>query len=374
MKIPFRKIKQDLNTYKLSLVEKEDVLKSINLYMAENTVVQQSFSLNLFIRKNYMIPAIIIALLLATSGGTVAAAENSLPGDILYAVKLNVNEKVMSAAAVSDDAEADVQAKFVERRLQEYNKMLDKKVWSAEKEKQMADRLTVYQAKTSALIERLRAEGKSELADNIYDRMLAKVKSFEEFASMVKNASEEKGGSKMPEKIREMRNNLSGLDEVEKTPEGLKVSAEKHIRNATDSIAKLVEVYEAKKTTVEGTLKTYIESSLTEARDYLAQAEAKFSANEYQDAKELAKTSMQLAIKSRNFVNMVEHANGMMSEKKLEKLEAWKEKIENQDEQLQEGSQSGNKERNGVLREERKQEGEDSKEIEKAETEDEDNN
>lgn len=79
MKIPFRKIKQDLNTYKLSLVEKEDVLKSINLYMAENPVVQQSFSLNLFIRKNYMISAIIIALLLATSGGTVAAAEDSLP-------------------------------------------------------------------------------------------------------------------------------------------------------------------------------------------------------------------------------------------------------------------------------------------------------
>lgn len=226
----------------------------------------------------------------------------------------------MSAAAVSDDAEADVQAKFVERRLQEYNKMLDKKGWSEEKEKQMVDRLTEYQAKISALIERLRAEGKSELADNIYDRMLAKVKSFEEFASMVKNASEEKGGSKMPERIREMRNTLSGLDEVEKTPEGLKVSAEKHIRNATDSIAKLVEVYEAKKTTVEGTLKTYIEISLTEARDYLAQAEAKFSGNEYKDTTELAKTSMQLAIKSRNFVNMVEHANGMMSEKKLEKL------------------------------------------------------
>ncbi len=327
MKIPFKKIKQDFKTTQLSLSEKSVLLKSINLYMTENPIEKMVFSFDLLLTKNYMIPAIIIALLVATSGGTVMAAENSLPGDPLYAVKLNVNEKVMSALAVSDDAEADVQAKLAERRLNEYNKMLEKNKWSAEKEQQMTDRLQQYQDKTLALIERLRAAGKNELADDIYDRMIARANSFEEFVEMVKKAYADKPDSKLDEKVKEMRKRAEEQDE-DVTPEGLKVSAEKHIRNAKDAIDNLIAVYDLKKDKIDIRLKTYIENSLAEAKDYLAKAEDKVIKEEQKDASELAKRARQMAIKARNFVNMVENAGDEISEKKLEKLEdlkSWQE-------------------------------------------------
>jgi len=323
MKSNIKKIKADFEKTVLSSTEKKEMFKTINLYMAENPSTKRIFSLNLLLTKNYMIPAIIIALLLATSGGTVAAAENSLPGDFLYPVKLHFNEKIMEVAAVSDDVEADVQAKLGERRLREYNKLLEKNKWTEEKEQQMANRLETYQEKTLALIERLRAAGKNELADDIYDRMVANVNSFEEFVTMIKAANEGKSKTELDAKVRGLRELAENKDE-DVSPEGLKVSAEKHIRNAKAAVEKLLEVYDLQKDKVEARIKTYIENTLAEAREKLAQAEDKFVKEEYKDASDLAKEAMHLALKGRNFVNMVEKAGADIGEKKLEKLEGLK--------------------------------------------------
>lgn len=65
--------------------------------------------------------AIIIALLLG--GETSFAAEGALPGDVLYPIKIHVNENVQELVAVSDEAEAKVQAKFATRRLEEAEKL-----------------------------------------------------------------------------------------------------------------------------------------------------------------------------------------------------------------------------------------------------------
>jgi len=320
MKILSRKIKHEFNNIKLSTSEKKEMLKTINLYMAENPAIKQVFSFQLLLTKNYMIPVVIIALLLATSGGTVAAAENSLPGDLLYSVKLNVNERVMSATAFSDEAKADFEAKLSERRLQEYNKMLENKKWTEEKEKQLTEKLASYQEKTLALIERLRAAGKTELAYDIYDRMVARANSFEEFVDMVKKSNAEGTPTQFNDRVRELKDELKNKDE-NIGPEGLKVSAEKHIRNAQAAIAKLSEVYDAQKATMADRLKTYIENEMAKANTELSKAQDAMGQEAFKDASESAKQAMQIAIKARNFVNMIENADGKMEDKKLEKLE-----------------------------------------------------
>lgn len=60
---------------------------------------------------------IIIAILLG--GGVSIAAQQSLPGDALYSVKVNVNEKVVALAKVSDEAKANWDARLAARRLEE---------------------------------------------------------------------------------------------------------------------------------------------------------------------------------------------------------------------------------------------------------------
>jgi hypothetical protein len=58
-------------------------------------------------------------VLLTTGSVTVVGAEHSLPGDLLYPVKVGVVEEIVAALSVSPEAGADWAVERVERRLQE---------------------------------------------------------------------------------------------------------------------------------------------------------------------------------------------------------------------------------------------------------------
>ncbi len=64
---------------------------------------------------------IIIILLVAivASGGVSVAAEHTVPGDLLYPVKIHVNENVRAAAAVSGEGNAAWETRRTERRFEE---------------------------------------------------------------------------------------------------------------------------------------------------------------------------------------------------------------------------------------------------------------
>lgn len=62
--------------------------------------------------------ALAVAVILASTG-VASAAEQSLPGDPLYTVKINVNERVRGALALSQTSQAAWELERVERRLQE---------------------------------------------------------------------------------------------------------------------------------------------------------------------------------------------------------------------------------------------------------------
>lgn len=70
------------------------------------------------LRPKYMpLIALILAAVLG-GGGTVAAAQNDLPGQSLYGVKL-ASERVAEALTVSDESKININVKFAERRTQE---------------------------------------------------------------------------------------------------------------------------------------------------------------------------------------------------------------------------------------------------------------
>lgn len=57
--------------------------------------------------------------LLVVSSGTAYAAQGALPGSPLYAIKINMNERVETALAVTPEAKIQVNAKLAERRIDE---------------------------------------------------------------------------------------------------------------------------------------------------------------------------------------------------------------------------------------------------------------
>ncbi len=60
-----------------------------------------------------------LLLFVIAGTGTVSAAQGALPGDLLYPIKVSVNEKMEVALAPTPAARAQVQAKLAERRVDE---------------------------------------------------------------------------------------------------------------------------------------------------------------------------------------------------------------------------------------------------------------
>jgi hypothetical protein len=71
-----------------------------------------------FMEKKF-VPALCLAVLLVATGGTSLAAENALPGDLLYPVKVGLNEQVRSLTAITPEAKAKFALEITDRRLKE---------------------------------------------------------------------------------------------------------------------------------------------------------------------------------------------------------------------------------------------------------------
>ena len=76
-------------------------------------------ALNLYSKKKNMFISLITFLSLVLAGGTSFAAESSLPGDVLYPIKIYVNENVESAVTIGAQNEANLQLALIKKRLEE---------------------------------------------------------------------------------------------------------------------------------------------------------------------------------------------------------------------------------------------------------------
>jgi hypothetical protein len=110
-----------------------DELGRHQITTARGHVIRKTF-------KKPMIIGLIVALVLG--GGTAFAAEATVPGDILYPVKIHVNEEVRSAFAVSDEAEARLQAEFAAERLKEAEELAARHELNAEVRLDLETRFT----------------------------------------------------------------------------------------------------------------------------------------------------------------------------------------------------------------------------------------
>lgn len=70
-----------------------------------------------------MFVAIITGLSVIFAGWASIAAESSVPWEILYPIKIHVNESVQSAFAVSAESEAKLQLSFIEERFKEKSEL-----------------------------------------------------------------------------------------------------------------------------------------------------------------------------------------------------------------------------------------------------------
>ncbi|MBI1971351.1 MAG: hypothetical protein HYS52_00690 [Candidatus Wildermuthbacteria bacterium] len=119
------------------------------------------------------------AILVLTGGGITLAAEQALPGDPLFPVKITVNEGFRTILALSDEAKADIELIKTERRLQELEKLA---VQGKLKSKIAADVNTRVEKQTTAAADsglKLKAKGNLEGAAKVFSDLEAALKTHE---------------------------------------------------------------------------------------------------------------------------------------------------------------------------------------------------
>jgi len=123
----FKKGIDELKNLSLSENEKNTIRHNLSMYADFNLPAKKSpfniFSISSNKRLLSLIASSLVVLL--TCSGVAFASENSLPGDILYSVKINITEPIREAMATTPLKKAIVHAKLAERRLSEAEKLFN---------------------------------------------------------------------------------------------------------------------------------------------------------------------------------------------------------------------------------------------------------
>lgn len=102
-----------------------------------------------------LIPTIVIVLVAVVFGSTSAYAEKAIPGDSLYGMKVNVNEKVAGVFSITKEEKTEWQERLVERRLDEATKLVsDNKFTEKERvilENQIKSQIEVFSTNVKEL-------------------------------------------------------------------------------------------------------------------------------------------------------------------------------------------------------------------------------
>ncbi len=103
---------------------------------------------------------VIMFFVVVGAGGTSFAAQNSLPGDILYPIMVNINEGVKSAL-LSGTAQIEYEVKRAKNRVEEAKKLVVEDRLSPEIKDQISVRLSSHVFKVQKEVENLAKSGKS---------------------------------------------------------------------------------------------------------------------------------------------------------------------------------------------------------------------
>lgn len=114
---------QRLNQIQLSATDRKRVRAELEAYADANKPTASPWIGVLSPLQKLQKPALVVATLFFIVGGISLAAEEALPGDSLYAVKLNINERVMGLASLNDISDAENESRITSRRIAELEEL-----------------------------------------------------------------------------------------------------------------------------------------------------------------------------------------------------------------------------------------------------------
>ncbi len=126
------------NDVRMSPTEKERMRAYVNEYMSftpklvpeePRTRLQNIFS---YLRRPAYASVAIALIIFSTTGGVAYAAERTIPGDVLYGVKIHITEPARTVLSTSHKKKAEWHIRLAERRLEEAVILVDREKLNAE--------------------------------------------------------------------------------------------------------------------------------------------------------------------------------------------------------------------------------------------------
>jgi len=227
-----------------------------------------------------MVIALIITLVL---GGSVSfAAESTRPGDILYPIKVGVNEEVGDWLAISNQAQAKWDARRAERRLEEAEKLavegrLDAAV-RAEIESRFASHAQAFQERA----EKIEAKQNSGAALEINSDFEASLRAHERvLAQLASEETNNRGEAGLL--LAEVRSRLNATAEARTNVEARVIAAEANAES---------------KAAAEGKFKA-AENKINEVRGFITQVKSAVSADAYVQAQAKLKVATDVVLRGK---------------------------------------------------------------------------
>ena len=233
-------------------------------------------------------PVIAIILIIALVGGGSAsvAAQQALPQDILYPIKININEKVRSALAFSPEAKAEIEVELAEKRVEEAEQLAAEGRLTKAAQAQVEQNFDRHAAKIKEKIEQFSAQGKAEKALELASNLEASLKAHEQILNQL---SLKKGNENVKKLALEVKTKSEEAgdwraEEESKIKTGVDVKAAvlgrlKAVQNKIEEVEKFID-----KAKVSAEVKTMAEDKLKIAKDLKDKVEVQIEAQEYNEA------------------------------------------------------------------------------------------
>ncbi|MBI2035862.1 MAG: hypothetical protein HYT12_04275 [Candidatus Liptonbacteria bacterium] len=249
-------------------------------------------------------PIILIVLILFAGGtGVSIVADNSLPGDALYGVKVGVNENVRLALAISEESRGTLSGKLADRRLAEAEQLIAESRLNAELALKIKTNFKKHADKIVKISSDLEAKNKLESVGEVNSEFEARLRAHERVLAEFRVTDPELQGE-VSALLELVRNNISTANSASIGVEAKLVaaggpeieSAAKGKLKATESKIKEVESFIAKskaKSKPETTLDA--EARLQVAKNTLEAGKVKLNAAQYGEAFQYFQKSIRVA-------------------------------------------------------------------------------
>src|SRR3989338_1442380 len=133
--------------------------------------------------------AVLLVIFILAGGGVAMAAEKSLPGDLLYPIKIHINESAKSLTAVSPEAKGKFEVEKLEQRLQEAEILSNRGELNPESRAILEKRLDVEINNAKSRISNLEADSKIEAATDISSRLEISLQAHEKVLTFISGES-----------------------------------------------------------------------------------------------------------------------------------------------------------------------------------------